>query len=229
MDRTETSLVAASLAAAFLLLVLCTLTAGLGVSQQGYEFFAAPVDYAAGLVRDAAGLRWIIGIDDVFIAAYVTSTVLFAMSLAQPKLGPIHVLVIAAGVTAGVIDLEENHHILAMLSMAEHGLPIAASEIVHRAVTSQLKWMFGHVAFALVAVLLPARDALTKAFRATLVFVQLPLGAAVWVVSDPAASHALIWARYLSLISGFLAVAYLARRSSPAPDADVGVDSGVPA
>jgi hypothetical protein len=217
----------AAAAAAALLFILCTLTAATGVSQQWFEWFRTPEEYATKLVHDAMWLRVIIAVDDVFISAYVTATVLFATALARGRMGPLHVLVMAGGVAAGILDLEENHHLLAMLRMVESGQTIPIGEIMHRTDLSQLKWMLGHVAFVMVGVAMPARDAVTRVFRFSLVAWQLPVGALCWAVEAPAWQPVLVWVRYLSLLGGFATVAWITRASARAEGAAIG--SGAPA
>jgi len=217
---TSKKLSIASAAAAALLFALCAMTLASGVSQQWFEWVRPPSEYAARLVRDAAWLRAIIAVDDVFIASYVTATVLLANVLARGELGVVHVLVIAGGVAAGVLDLAENHHILAMLRVAESGEAIPLGEILHRSGASQLKWMLGHLSFALVGVALPARDAMTRAFRASLVAWQLPIGALYWTLD--AWLPLLTWLRYGSLFAGFAAIAWLTRGGARADAAAVG-------
>lgn len=217
-----------SIGAAVLLLVLCVLTLASGVSQQSYEWVATPEVYAAGLVRDGAWLRRIIGIDDVFIAAYVAASLLLSGWLvrARPELSSIGWTVAILGTAAGVLDLEENHHLLAMLRLAELDVPLPLSEILARSDRSQLKWMLGHVAFALAGVVLPARTPLAKLVRLSLVAVQLPLGAAVWACDAPALLPILVWARYGALLSGFV---LLPRLVAPSAAAGRDAPAAVPA
>jgi hypothetical protein len=219
----------ASIASALLLVTACLMTLATGVSQQWFEVARAPDVYAAALVHDATPLRAIVAVDDLFIAAYVTATVLLAIRLGRPRLGPLQVLVLAGGVAAGVLDLEENHHLLAMLRVAEEGIAIPLQEIVRRTDLSQLKWMIGHLTFVFVGVSLQARDAVTRAFRASLVGWQLPIGVLCWTVSAPAWGPALAWARYLAVLAGFAVVALLSRRDGALRGDAVAVGSSAPA
>jgi hypothetical protein len=227
-DR-DSTLAAASLAAAVLLGTLCALTLATGVSQQWFEVARPPGEYAAALVRDAVPLRAIIALDDLFIVAYVTGSVLFAVRLARGRLGPLHVLVMVGGVAAGVLDLEENHHILTMLRLAEQGVAIPVEQILRRSDLSQLKWMLGHAAFALAGVAVVGRDAVSRALRVALVGWQLPIGALAWTVTVPALAPVLLWARYLALLSGFVTIAWLSGRGGSARVAGVAGATGAPA
>jgi hypothetical protein len=82
---------------------------------------ARRVRHAARARRHA--LRAIIALDDVFIAAYVASAVLFVRFLGEPAREPLHAVAVGFSVAAGVLDLAENHHLLSLLTLSEAGLP----------------------------------------------------------------------------------------------------------
>lgn len=220
----------AAIASAALLAALCTLTIVSGVSQQAFEWVASPEAYTRALLRDQAVLRVIIAADDVFIAAYTSMAVLFALHLRAKQPSPLYALAGLFAVVAGVLDLEENHHLLALLRAAETGALVPLDEILRRSDLSQLKWMLGHVAFALIGLAFRAERAEQRLFRASLLYVQLPLGAATWAVTFGPALTALVWLRYLALLAGFLMVARLSgpKRAHARVDADA-IGSGAPA
>lgn len=202
----------ASLASAILLLVLCVMSAASGVSQQHFEWVHAPSSYAHDLVRDATWLRAIVVVDDLFVVAYVSATVFLARRLADGKLNAVHMLIAGGGLAAGLIDLEENHHLLTLLRWAELGLPVPAEEILRRSELSQLKWMLGHAAFAVVGMVMKARGAVSRMVRVSLIAMQLPLGALAWGATGASATLVLTWARYVAFLAGFLTIAWLASR-----------------
>jgi hypothetical protein len=225
----ETSVLsAAALASAALLAVLCLATWSSGVSQQWFESAWPPAIYAAELVRGATALRFIIAVDDLFIAAYITSVVLFAAHLWRAQRSPVPILIGVGSVFAGLLDLHENHHILSMLALAEADIPVPLSEILQRSTLSQLKWMLAHLSFVLVAVVWPGRDLVARAVRWSLVAWQLPIGILVWVVASPLWHQALLWTRYLSLFSGFLLMFWLVRRPGRAPRDALVASSNLP-
>lgn len=237
MPSPHSSLRRVSVASALLLTSLCALTLVSGVSQQWFEWVRSPVAYAARLLQDASALRAIIALDDVFIAAYVASAVLFVRFLSTRSWDPLHTVAVGFSVAAGVLDLAENHHLLALLNLAEAGLPVPVEDILLRSQLSQLKWMLGHVAFAFLGLTLTIETPLARLLRFALVYVQLPLGALTWAVPDGPWLPVLVWLRYGALISGFAAVAWLASQrqpslslSPPVSPADGGaVGSGAPA
>ncbi len=226
-----------SLASALLLTTLCALTLATGVSQQWFEWVRTPDAYATRLLHDAMTLRAIIALDDVFIAAYVASAVLFVRFLGEPAREPLHAVAVGFSVAAGVLDLTENHHLLSLLTLVEAGLPVPVEDIVLRSQLSQLKWMLGHVAFAFLGLTLSLETPLARLLRVALVYVQLPLGALTWAAPFGPWLPALVWLRYGALISGFAAVAWLASRpphavSPPRPASHVAAaaaGSGAPA
>lgn len=216
MRRDDSStLRAASLLAAVLLAILCGLVATTGVSQQTFEWVAPSAVYGSGLERDAAWLRVIIGIDDLFIAAYVTATLVLANRLARFGWSATTVTIAALGLAAGVLDLHENHELLALIRWVEGGGTAPADTIVARSELSQLKWMLGHLAFVLVGACWSGRGTLDRVLVVSLVFVQLPLGAATWALADPSSIAIATWARYVSFLAGFATIAWLHRDITP--------------
>src|SRR6476660_6708675 len=92
-------------AAAGLLVALCSLQLITGVSQQTFERFVPPADYARALVAQAAGLRLIVAIDDVFIVTYVAATLLLCASLASRAPRLMLNVVLGAALLGGALDL----------------------------------------------------------------------------------------------------------------------------
>lgn len=230
MER-NTLLPRVALASAVLLVVLCTTTFVTGTSQQWFEWAHAPDVYADALRAHATWLRAIIALDDVFIAAYVSMALLFGVHLAgreHPK-SPLLLVAMGFSVVAGTLDLEENHHLLSLLRLAEAGVAIPLEEVVRRSDLSQLKWMLGHVAFAMIGLSLAPRSQTARLFQSSLVCVQLPLGALTWAVTEGALLTTLVWVRYGALVSGFVMVAWLTSRPSASRGADDAIATGVPA
>ena len=217
----------ASTAAGLLLATLCAMTALGGVSQQRFEWVAPAADYAAALVAQANGLRALVAVDDLFIASYVIATLALAQRIARGRWSALPVVVALFGLVAGVLDLHENHQLLAMTRAAELGGTLSDASILERSELSQLKWMLGHVAFAMVGAAWPSpRSWLDRLLVVSLIAVQLPIGALTWTLTDPSAVEVAIWARYASFLSGFAVIAWMAR---PHPDAPSATATGAPA
>lgn len=225
-DASNAVLAWSSLAAGLLLLTLCAMTALTGVSQQRFEWVAPPDEYGALLVAHGRWLRALIAVDDLFIAAYVVATLSLARRLARRGWTALTIAAAAGGVVAGVLDLHENHELLAMAREASLGEAIPLADIHARSVLSQLKWMIGHLAFVGVGAAWPARRTLLdRTLVASLLFVQLPLGALVWTLTDPAWLEVAVWARYGSFLAGFFVIAGIALpRAAPS-----GASTGAPA
>jgi hypothetical protein len=194
---------AAALFAALLVISLAT-----GTSPQWFERAHEPAAYAAALRAEEGALRLLVGVDDVFVAFYVTTALGFAL-----QRGAARNLALAAlgALAAGVLDWAENHDILALADLAAAGIEPDPGRLASRATASSVKWMLAHGAFFGFAFGLEGRDALTRALRFALVFVQLPVGALVLAAGDPRLHLAAEVLRAANLFSGFLALAWLAR------------------
>lgn len=203
---------AASTLSAALLILLCAITATTGVSQQSFELVAAPPEYGRALIEASSWLRTLIAIDDLFVAAYLSTTVLLVTHLGRARMTPLHWLIAGLGAAAAVLDLAENHHLLTLVRWVDAGQAIPAEEILRRSELSQLKWLLGHTAFVGIGILLPStRHPVRRGFRLSLLFAQLPIGALTWAVADPGWGPTLTWARYATFVIGFAIIGWLAR------------------
>jgi hypothetical protein len=196
------SLSAAGVLALMLLVGLLT-----GASQQHFEAVLPVATYAEDLLAQATPLRVILTLDACFIALYVTSSVLLSQALTREHNRVLTRLAMVLTCAAGVLDLIENHHIAAMLSMAEQGLLLSAAEIAAQTVASTLKWHLGYLAFFLLGVALVPRTRAEWLLRWALIALQLPLGAALYAV-PPSLAPLLLWLRYLNVLSGFVLFAW---------------------
>ncbi|MDE2000160.1 MAG: hypothetical protein KGI91_03460 [Burkholderiales bacterium] len=203
------SLRLAALASGLCLFALMVLSLSTGANQQHFEQVMAPQVYAHDLLAQAAGLRWIIALDDVFIACYMTVGILFARQLVGPTAHALRPWIVGMSVAAGVLDFLENHHILAMLHQAQTGGVPDYSYLVLRENLSAMKWLLGHSAFFLVGWCLPTHSIPLRLFQWALLFVQLPIGALTLTVQDPAWAPALNLIRLINVMMGFFLVAWL--------------------
>ncbi|RZI86643.1 MAG: hypothetical protein EOP38_00775 [Rubrivivax sp.] len=223
MNERVTALRRMSMAAGLCLLVLMAMTLATGHSQQTFEFAGLPASYAARLLASATSLHWLVVVDDVFIACYVTATLMFARELNQATgdtaLTP---WIAGLGLAAGLLDFTENHHILSLLRLAQDSVPLDPAQLSLRETLSSLKWMAGHLAFFMVGVCLPATTGPLKALRSALLFVQLPVGAIALVMGGLPLGEWFNWARLLNVLVGFVFLAAVV----PLPRAN---GSGAPA
>lgn len=202
---------ASASAAALLFLVLLLMHLFSGVSQQWFEVVRTPQAYAEALRAADGALRALVAVDAVFIACYVVSGVLLGQILARGQWSPLPLMIIAGSLTAGVLDLIENQHIMAMLASAREGLTPSQASLEERMTYSSLKWLLAHSSFFVAGILIDGRSPLVRLFRFALLAVQLPVGVAVWTVIAPGPHALLEMLRALNLAVGFVLVAWLAQ------------------
>src|SRR5215831_3420738 len=133
-----------AVASAILFVTLVVMQIASGASQAYFEVVHPPAIYASRMLAHAGWFRIVVALDNVFIGAYVGAFVFSALAL--PRRAATW-LFLAAGVSVGLLDLEENHHLLALLHAAEDGLPIAVGDLVRRMDLSSTKFALGHLAF----------------------------------------------------------------------------------
>jgi len=206
-----------ALAAAGLFAALLGITLATGTSQQWFERAREPALYAERLRAEEGALRLLVGVDDVFIAFYAAAALGFALRQGGGRRNPVLLLAAAGALAAGVLDYAENHDILALADLAAAGIDPTPAQLANRASASALKWMLAHGAFFLFAFGLEGEGAPVRALRPALLFVQLPVGALVLAAGDPQLHLAAEVLRALNLLTGFLAIAWLARAAPRAP------------
>jgi hypothetical protein len=82
----------------------------------------------------------------------------------------------------GVLDVAENAHILAMLSMAEQGQSIGQSEIAGQMVESQIKFLFSYFGVFVLSFALPQSTIIERLTVFVFRWLQLPVGVAILVL-----------------------------------------------
>ena len=202
-------------ASALCLLAMLSLSWATGLNVQHFEHASTPAFWAESFLAHAQHLRWLTVFDDVFVACYVTTTLLLVQRLrALAPIGArIQVLgpwVAGMAVAVGLLDLMENHHVLGLLHAVEQGQAITYDTMVSREWLSSVKWLLGHVAFCLMGVALWFEALPWKLFRISLIGWQLPVGAAALALAgSPMVGDALGWLKLLNVMGGFLALATL--------------------
>lgn len=202
-------------ASALCLLGMLTLSWATGLNVQHFEHVSTPAFWAGSFLAHAQHLRWLTVFDDVFIACYVTTTLLLVQHLrAQAPAGArMHALgpwVVGMAAAVGVLDAIENHHVLSLLHAVEQGQAIAWEAMVSREWLSSVKWLLGHVAFCLLGVALWFEAWPWKLLRVSLIGWQLPVGAAALALAgSPMVGDALGWLKLINVMGGFLALATL--------------------
>lgn len=199
---------AAALAA---LAAMVAITAATGVSQETFEIYRAPDVYAADLRDHALALRALFGIDSAFLVLYTALLVGVANALATPATRTLLGVAIAATVVTALLDMVEDHHILAMLRAAETGQPPTAGELVFQHAASQVKFNASYLGLFVLGLHVP-RDALAGRALAWLLTAGTLVQSA-WLYAAPDAMLPVgNLGRWLGFVAGFALIIALARR-----------------
>nr|HEX4314760.1 hypothetical protein [Kofleriaceae bacterium] len=105
-----------------LIAVMLVISVATGATQEAHEYTVAPADYAASLLAAPAATRLLFGVDVAFLILYTVLFVALAAHLAR-RGAPRPLLYLAVGTicVVAMIDAVEDHHILSLLDLAEHG------------------------------------------------------------------------------------------------------------
>jgi hypothetical protein len=141
----QLSAYATSLCAALLL----WLALSSGGSQGLFQLVWPIEDYSAKLLARADLLRVDIGLDLVFISAYLTFFTLWSRKIAEQGADRLLVgLALSLVMMTGLLDAIENAHILAMLRCVEMGGALSQGEILLQQVASQVKFQMAYAGMA---------------------------------------------------------------------------------
>jgi hypothetical protein len=183
-----------------------------------------PPDYAVAIADAAPALRAILGLDALFLIAYAVVFMLLPRALGVAD-EPLVRLGVGAMLTVAALDAVEDHHLAALARLAEHGLPIDSAALALQHVISQVKFHASYAALVLVAVALPRRDPVERAFAWSL-GLPLPLAGAL-AFAWPAAEAAVGVARWGGFMAGFVgAIAVLTRAARAPGRADAAAATG---
>lgn len=203
-------------ASAAILITMVSVTQVTGVSQEAHETYQPPALYAQGLLIRSGALRLVFGLDVGFLVLYTAFFAALADHLA--RLGrPFVRLALAAMIGTALLDIVEDHHILALLSVAEAGRPIEDGSLVFQHVVSASKFSLSYLALVLFGLAVPRDTWLGIVLAVFLVGGTLVTGV-LGFAAPPAWRAQLDGGRALGFLIGFaLAAAWL--RSAPEPAA----------
>ncbi len=203
MKRTGLVLCAASAA---MLVAMVIVSVATGATQELHEHYAIPADYTRDLLAHPGGVRLLMGLDVAFLCLY---TGFFAVLAHVLRGRPLVVLALVAIVGTAVLDIVEDHHILAMLRMAELGRPLDDAAIAFQQVESSTKFSLSYLALVMFGFAIPRTGKLAWALVAFLVVGTL--ANAVIDFAAPPDWHAQIDSgRWIGFLLGFaLAGAWL--------------------
>ncbi|HEY4242353.1 MAG TPA: hypothetical protein VGM88_21195 [Kofleriaceae bacterium] len=200
-----------ALAAIVVLAAMVAITLATGVSQETFEVALAPADYGAGLRAFALPLRALFGLDSAFLILYATLFILFAQHIASPPWRLVLRIAIGAILAAAVLDMIEDHHILAMQRAALRGDDPGVGEIAVEHVISQVKFHLAYLAEVLIGLALPRRTTAAKVLAFLLVVGTLVQGAWLYAAPDAALPAGNV-GRWIGFFVGFALIIRVARR-----------------
>src|SRR2546423_12730420 len=111
-------LAVASLACLCLMVAISVVS---GAPQEAFEIVRAPAAYAAGLRAHPAALRALFGADSAFIVLYSAFFLVFGRRVATAETRTLIGIALGCILATALLDMIEDHHILAMLYGAELG------------------------------------------------------------------------------------------------------------
>ena len=196
------------------LVVMVGITFATGATQELHEWYTTPDDYAQALLVHPGALRLIFGLDIAFLIFYTAFFAAFADYLRA--LGrPFVRLALAAMIGTALLDIVEDHHILTMLSMAEHGRPISDFEIAMQQVISSTKFSLSYLSLLLFGLAIP-RDTVLGFVLALFLTVGNVATGVLGYAAPPAWREQLDGGRWIGFLIGFgLAAAWLNKSRDP--------------
>lgn len=201
-----------ALATAFVLVAMVVVGVTTGATQERHEHFMAPDAYARALIDHAPGLRMLIALDIAFLVLYTAFFVALAAVLrSRAFVG----LALGAMIATAVLDIVEDHHIIAMLESAEHGVVPSATSIMYQAMESATKFSLSYLSLVLFGLAIPRTSKLGIALALFLVVGTL-ISAVLGYAVSPAMQPSVESGRWIGFLVGFgLAIAWLRQQ----PDA----------
>jgi hypothetical protein len=190
------------------LLAMVGVSLATGATQEAHEHYLPPAEYTAGLLAHPAALRLIFGLDLAFLVLYTG----FFAALATYLRDRLAWIGFCAMAITAVLDIVEDHHILALLAMAERNRPIDDGAITFQDVLSATKFGISFIALFLYGIAIPRT---TKLGWALAIF--LTAGTLVTAVAGVALPGSLDSGRWIGFVVGFgVALAWL--RAAPDPE-----------
>jgi hypothetical protein len=205
-----------AVASASILIAMTVLSKVTGVSQEAHEWYQPPAVYATSLLVRSGPLRALFALDIGFVVLYTAFFAALADHLRRLA-RPFVWLALGAMIGTAVLDIVEDHHILALLGVAETGRPIEEGAIVFQQTLSATKFSLSYLALVLFGLAIPRDTALGLVLAVFLAVGTLAVGV-LGYAAPPAWHDSLDGGRWVGFVLGFaLAAAWL--RVSPEPSA----------
>lgn len=198
-----------SAATSAVLLAMVAVSIATGATQELHEHYRPPPDYARDLLAHPAATRVVFGLDVGFLVLY---TALFG-ALAKHLRSTLAWIGFGAMAIVAVLDIVEDHHILSLLSLAEHGRPIDDAAIAFQDVLSATKFSISYLALFLFGISIPRTTRLGWLLALFLTAGTLITGV-LGYAAPPAWQASLDSGRWIGFLLGF-GLAFLWLRSVP--------------
>ncbi|MFM8705121.1 MAG: hypothetical protein ACKOHG_14870 [Planctomycetia bacterium] len=189
--------------AAILLIGMMGVSLATGVAQEPFEIVRDPAAYRSDVLASSPWLKVILAMDSLFIIAYASFFLCFARVASQHgDAGMLRLGVIAILATA-ILDIIEDQHLLALTDSLRLGEGVSLGVLRMQHVLSQTKFHLSYMATVFVAMGVPRRTPVERAF-ALAVGVPLPLIGIVRWVAPAAVQFPLVVAQWLAFLGGLL-------------------------
>jgi len=190
------------------LVVMTVISLVTGASQEAFEHVASPTVYAHEILQHADALRAVFALDIAFLILYTSFFAALAKYLGE-RGRPFVRLAFAFMVATAVLDIIEDHHIVAMLDAVEKGITPSASEIVAQAVISSTKFSVSYLSLVLFGIAIP-RDTRLGWVLSIFLTAGTLLSAIIGYALPPSAAHGFDQGRWVGFVLGFaLSIAWL--------------------
>ena len=216
MRRLAIILAAATVGVLFLMVLTSVIT---GATQERHEHFMPAEAYAMSLLANANGLRILMGLDIAFCILYTAFFAALTVYLraVNPTMRVFAYLGFGAMIVTCVLDIIEDHHIIAMLEMVEDRVLPADGSIAWQAAESAVKFSISYLSLVAFGLAIPRTTKLGLVLCLFLVVGTL-VSAVIGYAAPPELQHSFESGRWIGFVAGFgLAIAWL--RSEREPDA----------
>ena len=189
-----------------------------GASQERHEHVMLVEDYALSLLQHAGGLRALMALDVAFLVLYTGFFAALAKYLTE-RGRPFMRLAFGAMLATAILDIIEDHHIIAMLESAEHGVLPAARSLTEQATLSMTKFSISYLALFMFGVAIPRTTKLGLVLSLFLTAGTL-FSAVFGYALPPEHQAAFESGRWVGFLAGFvLALAWLMKQPDTEPAA----------
>jgi hypothetical protein len=204
----------AALAAVAVLGTMVAIGFATGVAQEPMQFIGS--DFARVLGTRPALFRTVVGLDNAFIAFYAAAFVLVHQWMrARGAPRGLAAFALACMMAVAALDLTENVHYLVMSRRVEAGMGVVEWLAELQVYVSWLKFHVGYVGLTALGLAFPRRSMAERALAASLTWVQLPIGIAIYVLPH-AIGAPLVLVRAFFFLGGLAGTAYVLAAKEPA-------------